>query len=127
MPFEKFVPPSKRKVPKVSIKSTGTISLDKELVKSAGLDGASHVTLHFDPGQRRIGVRAASDAKEEGAIKLSHRQRVSSVRARPFFDAYRIDLTRTQRHGARFDEELGMVVVDLPDLKLKRGRRKKQV
>src|SRR5208337_673839 len=97
MSFEKFVPPRKQKPPQVSIKRTGTITFDNALAGAFGLGRASHVILYFDAGKKLIGVKAAHDGREEGAMKLSHRKRVSSVRARAFFETFGIRLDRISR------------------------------
>jgi hypothetical protein len=127
MPFEKFVPPRREKSFQVSIKRTGTISFDKSYATTAGLAKASHVILYFDPSKKLVGVKAARDAKEDGALKLSHRQRVSSVRARSFFDHYGIALERTLRFPVRHDDEAGMAVIELSDVKRRRGPRKRRL
>ena len=127
MAFEKFIPPRRQKPPQVSVKKTGTISLDTPLVKEFGLDQVDHVVLFFDPSRKLIGIKAAVNAKDKAAIKLTHRDRVSSVRARPFFENYGIKLEKTSRYSADFDKENAMVIVALPDVKRRRGPRKKRV
>ena len=63
MPFEKFIPPRKQKPPQVSVKKTGTISLDTPLVKEFGLDRVDHVVLYFDPAKKLIGIRPADNSR----------------------------------------------------------------
>lgn len=126
MPFEKFVPPRKQRPPQVSIKRTGTISFDTSSAAAFGLDKVGHVTLYFDPARKLVGVKGTTDPKEEGAIKLSHRKRVSSVRAHPFFENYGIPLERTARFPLTADRESGMAVIELGEVKRKRGPRKRQ-
>jgi len=123
MAFERFVPPRKQKPFMVSIKRTGTLSFDKAVVEAFGLSAASHVALFFDIGRKLIGIRPA-EPKEEGALKLSHRARVSSVRARIFFDTYAIALEQTRRFTVARDDAEGLIVVDISDVKRKPGRRK---
>ncbi len=113
MPFEKFIPTRKQKPPQASVKRTGTISLDIAFARQAGLHDARFVTLHFDAQRRLIGIRAA-DPKEEGAMRLSQRTRVASVRARPLFQAFNITLDATSRVPVSFDQAEGMVVIPLP-------------
>ncbi len=113
MPFEKFIPARKQKSPQASVKRTGTISLDIAFAHQTGLQEARFVTLHFDSQKRLIGIRAA-DPKEEGAVRMSHRTRVASVRARPLFQAYGIALEETARVPVSFDEAEGMLVLPLP-------------
>jgi len=127
MPFERFVPPRRQKSPQVSIKRTGTISFDKTYAASVGLAKATHVVLYFDPSRKLVGVKPARDAKEEGALKLSHRQRVSSVRARPFFEHYGISLERTSRFPVRHDDGEDMAVIELSEVKRRRGPRKRRI
>jgi hypothetical protein len=125
MPFEKFVPPDRQKPPQVSIKRTGTITFYKAWMAAHGMGKASHVILFFDPGKKLVGVKAARDGKEEGAMKLTHRKRVSSVRARQFFDKYRIKLERTSRYPLSHDKGAAMAVIDLRGIKRQPGRRRK--
>lgn len=126
MAFEKFVPPRKQRPPQVSIKRTGTISFDIASVAAFGLDKATHVTLYFDAVRKLVGVKPISDAKEEGAIRLSHRKRVSSLRARPFFEVFGITLEATSRFPVTLDKESGMAVIELGEVKRRRGRRRRQ-
>ena len=127
MAFEKFLPPRKAKPPQVSIKRTGTITFDNALAATYGLGKASHAILYFDPARKLVGVKPERDAKDEGAMKLSHRKRVSSLRARAFFEVYGITLDRTAHYPVRHDKESGMAVVDLGDLKRRRGPRKRKL
>jgi hypothetical protein len=127
MPFEKFVPPRRQRSPQVSIKRTGTISFDKSYAQSVGLGTTNYVTLFFDPAKKLVGVKPAKDAKDDGSLKLSHRQRVSSVRAHPFFEHYGISLEKTSRFPVRFDESEDMVVIELQEVKRRRGPRKRNL
>lgn len=125
MGFEKFVPPRRQRPPQVSIKKTGTITFDMSWISTHAFDKVNYVTLYFDPAHKLLGVRPTNDAKEEGALRLSHRKRVSSVRARLLFEAYGLKLERTARFPVRFDEEEGMAVVSLEEVKRRRGPRKR--
>lgn len=125
MAFEKYVPPSRPRTTQVSIKRAGTISFDRAAAVACGLDRASHATLHFDPLHKLIGVRPAA-AGEEGALRLSHRTRVSSLRARAFFDFYGIELTVTRRFAITIDTATGMAVIPLGPVKRRRGPRPKK-
>jgi len=126
MAFEKFVPPRKAKPPQVSIKRTGTITFDNSLAAVYGLAKVSHAILYFDPARKLVGVKPVRDPKDEGAMKISHRKRVSSLRARAFFEVYGIKLERTAHYPVKHDREAGMAVVDLSDLKRRRGPRKRR-
>jgi hypothetical protein len=125
MPFEKFVPPDKEKPPQVSIKRTGTITFYKAWMAAHGMGKASHVILFFDPTKKLVGVRVARDPREEGAMKLTHRKRVSSVRARQFFERYRIKLERTSRYPLSHDKGAAMAIIDLRGLKRQPGRHRR--
>ncbi len=125
MPFERFIPPDKQKPPQVSIKRTGTITFYKSWMAAHGLGKTSHVILFFDPSKKLVGVRAAHDGKEEGAMKLTQRKRVCSVRARQFFEKYRIRIERTSRYPLSHDKGAAMAVIDLRALKRRPGRRRK--
>lgn len=125
MAFQKYVPARQQKTPEASIKRTGTISMDIAFVRQVGLGETHFVTLHFDPQKRLIGIRAA-DQKEEGAMRLSHRVRVASVRARPLFQAFSITLEETSRVPMTFDEGEGMVVFPVSGGRRRpRGRARK--
>jgi hypothetical protein len=125
MAFEKFVPPSRPRTTQVSIKRAGTISFDRSAAVACGLERASHATLHFDPARKLIGVRPAA-AGDEGALRLSHRTRVSSLRAKAFFEFYGLELTVTRRYAVTVDEETGMAVIPLGAVKRRRGPRPKK-
>ncbi len=125
MPFEKFIPPDRQKPPQVSIKRTGTITFYKDWMAAHGLGKTSHVVLFFDPSRKLVGVKAARDAREAGALKLTQRKRVCSVRARQFFEKYRIKLERTSRYQLSYDKGAAMAVIDLLGLKRRPGRRRK--
>jgi hypothetical protein len=107
----------------VSIKSAGTITFDRPLAEDLGLAGATHVTLHFDAAKRQIGVAPARDHREEGAIKLTRRQRVCSVRAKVFFDFFGIPIDKTTRYPVALDAAGSMAIVTLGNIKRKRGPR----
>jgi hypothetical protein len=124
MPFEKFVPRGKEKPAQASVKKTGTVSLDLGFSRSVGLDKANHAILYFDPARKLLGIKP-SDPKDEGAVRLSHRKRVTSVRAKPLFEAYGINLESTFRAPVSWDEGEGMVVVPLQAAQRRRGRPKR--
>ena len=124
MPFERFIPPARQRPPQVSIKRTGTITFYKAWMAAHGMGNASHVILFFDPARKLVGVRGARDSREEGAMKLTHRKRVSSVRARPFFEKYRIKLDRTTRYPVSHDRGSAMAIIDLRGAKRRAGRRR---
>ncbi len=125
MAFEKFVPPSRPRTTQVSIKRAGTISFDRSAAIAFRLDRASHATLHFDAGHKLIGVKPAA-AGEEGALRLSHRKRVSSLRAKAFFEFYGIELTVTRRYAITIDKDTGLAVIPLGSVKRRRGPRPKK-
>jgi len=127
MAFEKFVPPRMAKPDRVSIKRTGTISFDAALAAAFGLARAGHAILYFDPSKKLIGVKPTRDPKDEGALKLTHRTRVTSLRARAFFEVYGIRLERTAHYPVSFDKGAGMAVVDVGGVKRRRGPRKRRL
>jgi hypothetical protein len=116
------VAPSRPRTTQVSITRAGTISFDRSAALAAGLDRASHATLHFDRAHKLVGVKPAV-AGDEGALRLSHRTRVSSLRARAFFEFYGIELTVTRRYAITIDEQAGMAVIPLGAVKRRRGPR----
>lgn len=126
MTFEKFIPPRKKKAPYVSLKRTGTITFDAAAVEAFGLLEVPGVALFFDPDRRLVGVQVMPDLKEEGTHKLTHRKRVSSVRARAFFECFGIQLIRTCRLPVTREPESGLIVLDLADTGMRPGRRRHQ-
>ncbi len=127
MAFEKFVPPRKAKPDQVSIKRAGTIAFDTALAGAFGLTKVSHAILFFDPGRKLIGVKPTRNPKDEGAMKLTHRKRVTSLRARAFFETYGIRIDRVARYPVKREKDSGMAVISLGDLKRRRGPRKRSV
>jgi len=125
MSFEKFIPKRKLKGAQVSIKSTGTISLDSAFAAAFGFAKVSHVTLHFDTTRKMVGVRPEADPRAEGAMRLTHRTRVSSVRARAFFESFGMKIERTMRYPIAFDADESMAVIALEGMKRKRGPKRK--
>jgi hypothetical protein len=126
MSFEKYVPLRTQRAAQVSIKKTGTISLDSAFARAFGFQKVNYVTLHFDAARKLVGVKPEANSKEEGAIKLSHRTRVSSVRARAFFEAFGMKIESTMRYPIAFDPDDSMAVIALEGMKRKRGPRPKQ-
>ncbi len=124
MVFEKFIPPRKVKAPQVSLKRTGTISFDAASVEAFGLAGVPGVALYYDPDRKLIGVKVVTDLREEGALKLTHRKRVSSVRARLFFESYNIPLAQTRRVAVTREPDSDMIVLDLSDTRRRPVQRK---
>ncbi len=127
MAFEKFVPPRKPKPPQVSLKRTGTITFDNAFAGTFGLAKASHAIIYFDPTRKLVGVKPARDPKDEGAMRISHRKRVCSLRARSFFEVYGITLDRTAHYPVKLDKDGAMALVDLADAKRRRGPRKRRL
>lgn len=126
MSFEKFVPPKKKRADEVSIKATGTISIPSSFVAEHGFADMHFATLFFDKERKLVGVKPTANAREDGAITLSHRRRVASLRARAFFEHYGIPLAGTKRFPVTFDAELGMAVIPLGEIKRRPGRRKQR-
>ena len=126
MSFERFLPPRKARPPQVSIKRTGAITFDNALAATYGLADVSHAILYYDAAKKLVGVQPARGPKEEGAMRLSHRKRVSSLRARAFFEVYGINLDRTAHYPVRLDTKTGMAVIDLGDVTRRRGPRKRK-
>ncbi len=126
MPFEKYVPAKPKKASEASIKSTGIIAIPSAFAAEHGLKEAPSATLHFDKERKLIGVKPTANPREEGAFKLLHQQRVSSLRARPFLDHYGIPLGQTKHFPLHFDAEEGMAVIALGELKRRPGRRRSQ-
>lgn len=124
MPFEKFLPPQRRRGHEATIRTTGTISIPRAFAVAHGLAEAAFVTIHFDRDRKLVGVKAAADPAEEGALRIAHRRRASSIRARSLFDHYRIPLAETRRCPIDFDAALGMAVIALKGIKRLPGRRR---
>ncbi len=124
MPFEKYVPPKREKPHEATLRKTGTISIPTAFSRAHGLSDAPFVTLYFEKDRKLVGVKPAADAQEEGAVKVSRRQRVISVPARSFFEHYGVPLTATRRCPLRFDTAEGMAVISLGSVKRRPGRRR---
>lgn len=126
MSFEKFVPPKQKRAPQAAIKATGTISIPRDFAAEYHFADAAAATLHFDKERKLVGVQPTGNVREPGAFKLSHRQRVASVRARAFFEHYGIPLAGTKHFPLSFDPEAGMAIIALGELKRRPGRRKQR-
>jgi len=124
MPFEKYVPVKPRKPAEATVRKTGTISIPRHFLADHDLANAAFVTLHFDKDRKLVGLKPTSDPREEGAAKLAHRQRSSSVVARSFFDYFRVPLVATRHCPLSFDATEGMLVIALGDIRRRPGRRR---
>ncbi len=125
MGFEKFVPKSvaSSSPPKALIRPTGLISFDAASVAAFGLDKATHAVLFFDRNKKAIGVRFTSDPNEEGALKISRRRRTVGVKSPEFFKEYGLVLESPKRLPVREDKRNGLVIVDVKEIRRRRGRR----
>ena len=126
MPFERFLPPRKAKPPQVSIKRTGAITFDNVLAATFGLADASHAILYYDAAKKLVGVQPARGPKEEGAMKLSHRKRVSSLPRPRLLRGLRHQSRPRAHYPVRLDTKTGMAVIDLGDVTRRRGPRKRK-
>ncbi len=123
MSFEKFVPKSApSSPPKALIRPTGLISFDAASVDAFGLDKATHAVLFFDRGKKAIGVRFTDDPKEEGAVKVSRRRRTVGVKVPQFFEEYGLMVESPRRFPVRKDTRSGLLVLDVKELRRRRGR-----
>jgi hypothetical protein len=100
-------------VPKVGIWARGQIGFNKGAVEKYKLEQYDYVVLFFDEEQRRIGIKLTTDAKEEGATKVTKRQSAISFSANAFLNTFEIDHEKTRKYDVGFNQEEGMFIIQL--------------
>ena len=121
--FERFTHNGSTFTPKISVRSNGAIGVSQGALKRFDLmEGNFHFVLHYDKHERVIGMKPTRDAAEEGAVKLVRRTVAGKngrtsinayVSARSFLDYYSIADKKTKVYDAEWNDEHGMIIVDL--------------
>ena len=128
MAFERFVPPQAAGTrPRATIRPSGLISFDAASVAAFGLDSAKYAVLFFDKTRKIIGVKISNNATEEGSLPLSRRRRSVSLKSPQFFHQYGLPVDESQRMEVTRESVDSMLMINVKDVKRRRGRRPKKV
>ncbi len=127
MAFERFVPPQAAGTrPRATIRPSGLISFDAASVSAFGLDSAKFAVLFFDKTRKIIGVKISNKAVEEGSLPLSKRRRSVSLKSPQFFHQYGLSVDESQRMEVTREAADNMLLINVKDVKRRRGRRPKK-
>ncbi len=127
MAFEKFVPPQAAGTrPRATIRPSGLISFDAASVVAFGLESVKFAILFFDKTRKIVGVKTSKKNDEEGALPLSKRRRSVSLKSPQFFHQYGLSVDESQRFEVSRDPANGMLLINVSDVKRRRGRRPKK-
>jgi len=127
MAFEKFVPPQAAGTrPRATIRPSGLISFDAASVAAFGLDSAKYAVLFFDKTRKIIGVKISNKVAEEGSLPLSKRRRSVSLKSPQFFHQYGLTVDESQRMEVTRESADNMLLINVKDVKRRRGRRPKK-
>jgi hypothetical protein len=127
MAFEKFVPPQAAGTrPRATIRPSGLISFDAASVVAFGLESVKFAILFFDKTRKIVGVKTSKKNDEEGALPLSKRRRSVSLKSPQFFHQYGLSVVESQRFEVSRDPADGMLLINVSDVKRRRGRRPKK-
>lgn len=127
MAFERFVPPQAAGTrPRATIRPSGLISFDAASVAAFGLESAKFAILFFDKTRKIIGVKLTNNEKEEGALPLSRRRRSVSLKSPQFFHQYGLSIDESQRFEVTRDAADGLLLINVKEVKRRRGRRPKK-
>jgi hypothetical protein len=127
MAFERFVPPQAAGTrPRATIRPSGLISFDAASVAAFGLESVKFAILFFDKTRKFIGVKLTNNGKEEGVLTLSRRRRSVSLKSPQFFHQYGLSFDDSRRFEVTRAKADGMLVIDVRDVKRRRGRRPKK-
>jgi hypothetical protein len=128
MAFERFVPPQAAGTrPRATIRPSGLISFDAASVAAFGLDSAQSAILFFDKTRKIIGVKITKKSEDDGALPLSKRRRSVSLKSPQFFHEYGLKIEESQRFEVSQDPDDKMLLINVKDVKRRRGRRPKKV
>jgi len=127
MAFERFIPPQAPGTrPRATIRPSGLISFDAASVAAFGLEKAKFAILFFDKMRKIIGAKITNKADEDGALPLSKRRRSVSLKSPQFFHQYGLAVEESQRFEVTRDPDNGMLLINVKDVKRRRGRRPKK-
>ena len=128
MAFERFVPPQAAGTrPRATIRPSGLISFDAASVAAFGLDSAKFAILFFDKTRKIIGVKITKKKEDDAALPLSKRRRSVSLKSPQFFHQYGLKIEESQRFEVSQDPDDKMLLINVKDVKRRRGRRPKKV
>jgi len=128
MAFERFVPPQAAGTrPRATIRPSGLISFDAASVAAFGLDSAKSAILFFDKTRKIIGVKITKKKEDDAALPLSKRRRSVSLKSPQFFHQYGLKIEESQRFEVSQDPDDKMLLINVKDVKRRRGRRPKKV
>jgi hypothetical protein len=127
MAFERFVPPKAAGTrPRATIRPSGLISFDAASVAAFGLEKAKSAILFFDKTRKIIGVKVTDNLKEDGALPLSRRRRSVSLKSPQFFHQYGLSIDESQRFEVSQERDDNMLLINVKNVKRRRGRRPKK-
>ena len=113
MAFEKFTEKARSFRPKLSLRSNSTIGLNAPAVTKFKLKDVKCVTLYYDRDGKKLGLKPAPNADEEGAHPLNMSKTGAWVSARRFLDYFGLSTAETKRYDAGWDDTEKMIVVQL--------------
>lgn len=116
--FERFDQLGTSFVPKISLRTNGTIGVSQgALHKFSLIEGDWYVVLHYDKTARVIGIQPTKNPDETSAMRLVINRRKSvtaHISARSFLDYFDINYrTGTTPYLAKWDDEHKIIIVDL--------------
>lgn len=116
MGFEKFEAGTGRGIsttPEASIRRTGGIGINKAAMNE-WFEDTPAVFVYMDEDEHRIGIEPI-DERESGSYVLSVNNGSGTVNADAFLTRYDLETETTTRYSVTWDDDHGMMVVDLDD------------
>ena len=98
--------------PWAAVWKTGQIGLNAAVLHELGLAKATHAVLFYDLDTKKIGIRFAESAKEEGAVKLVRRGGGASIFAKGFLRYFGIDHSKSRRFSLVFDQKQNLHILE---------------
>jgi len=117
MGFEKFEKGSFRgatSVPRISIRSTGSIGVSKAAYEEF-FDDEEGVVLYFDEENNLVGLEPADPEENPNAYRMSMNSGSGTVNADSFTKRNGIVPEETTSYGPEWNEEEGLIVLDLDE------------
>jgi hypothetical protein len=100
--------------PVVTLGKGGVIGFNAYLVDTFKLGGYGYVVLHYDEGNRVLGIEPVVESVRGRTYLLRHRKsRGADVVARAFFHHIGFEVSESSRYDALWDDSYGMVIVEL--------------
>lgn len=113
MAFERFTGGGRSYKARASIRKNGQIGLSQGAVQRFKLDRYPYVVLFYDKETERIGIKPTQNPEEPGAYRLNHKGSGADISGLAFLEYFGIDRDRSRRYEADWDDEQGMLVIDL--------------